>query len=223
MINLKVLLNNKWVALLLLAVAFSLIYNPFTKFPYTFCVIIAVILLFTYLQDGNLKNLNFKKLGPPEIKIILISYLVLELSMDFIFQPLVSKIFNEPADYSSFKIIEGNPQQYFKWLFNMWISAAIGEELLFRGFAFSQFKKLFGEKKIWLVLVSAVLFSLPHLYQGISGLVMTFLFGLAFGFMYLKFKNIWINIIVHGLIDTVFLTLSYYGLTDFYSGFNIIL
>jgi len=218
----KVLLNNKWIALLLLAITFALIYNPFTKFPYTFCVIIAVILLFTYLQDKHLKNLNFKKIGFYEIKIIIICYLILEVSMDFIFQPLVGRIFNEPADYSSFKILEGNSKMYFKWLFNMWISAAIGEELLFRGFAFSQLKRVFGEKKIVLVILSAVLFSLPHLYQGISGLVMTFLFGLAFGFIYLKFKNIWINIIIHGLIDTVFLTLSYYGLTDFYSGFNII-
>ena len=217
--NVKVFLNNKWVALLLLALAFSLIYNPFTMFPLTFCVIVLAILLFTYLQDGDFKNLNFKKIGFSQMKIILACYLILEISMDFVFQPLVSKIFNEPADYSSFKIIENNPQQYIKWLFNMWISAAIGEELLFRGFAFSQFRKIFGEKKILLVFLSAIMFSLPHLYQGISGLVMTFLFGLAFGFLYIKFNNIWINIIVHGLIDTVFLTLSYYGLTNFYSGF----
>ena len=217
--NVKVFLNNKWVALLLLALAFSLIYNPFTKFPFTFCVIVLAILLFTYLQDGDFKNLNFKKIGFSQMKIILACYLILEISMDFVFQPLVSKIFNEPADYYSFKIIENNPQQYIKWLFNMWISAAIGEELLFRGFAFSQFRKIFGEKKILLVFLSAIMFSLPHLYQGISGLVMTFLFGLAFGFLYIKFNNIWINIIVHGLIDTVFLTLSYYGLTNFYSGF----
>jgi len=215
----KVLFNNKWIAFLFLAISFSLIYNPFTKFPYTFCVIILAILLFTFLQDGNLKGLNFNKIKFSDLKIILVCYLILELSMDFVFQPLVSKIFNEPADYSSFKIIEGNSTKYFKWLFNMWISAAIGEELLFRSFAFLQFRKIFGEKKVWLVLLSAVMFSLPHLYQGISGLVMTFLFGLAFGLIYLKFNNIWINVIIHGLVDTVFLTLSYYGLTDFYSGF----
>ncbi|HEX7870553.1 MAG TPA: hypothetical protein VF455_10625 [Chryseobacterium sp.] len=142
--NLKVLLNNKWVALLLLVLTFSLIYNPFTKFPFTFCIIILAILLLSYLQDGNFKNLNFKKIKSSEIKVILICYLILELSMDFIFQPLTSKVFNEPADYSSFKIIENNPHQYFKWLVNMWISAAIGEELLFRGFTFSQFRKFFG-------------------------------------------------------------------------------
>lgn len=211
--------NNKWFALLFLAITFSLIYNPVTKFPYTFCIIILTILILTYLQDGNIKKLNFNKIGFREIKIVLVCYILLELSMDFVFQPLVSKIFNEPADYSSFKMIEGNSGLYFKWLFNMWISAAIGEELLFRSFTFSQLRKLIGEKRILLVILSAVMFSLPHLYQGVSGLVMTFLFGLAFGLIYLKFNNIWINIIIHGLIDTVFLTLSYYGLTNFYSGF----
>ncbi len=137
--------------------------------------------------------------------------------MDFLFQPLVNRVFNEPADYSSFKIIEGSTYQYLKWLLNMWISAAIGEELFFRSFAFLHLRKIFNNNNILVVIGSSFLFCLPHLYQGNAGFAMTFLFGLAFGFIYLKYKNIWINIIVHGLIDTVFLTLSYLGLTDFYS------
>jgi len=210
------LLNTKIGALLSFAIAFGLIYNPFTKFPYTFGVIIFFIFLISYLQDGSLKSLNFKKIGFKEIGIIIGGYVILEVIMDFVFQPLATKIFNEPADYSSFEFIKGDTNAYFKWLAFMWISAAFGEELLFRAFAFSQLHKIIGEKKALTVFISAVLFSLPHLYQGNSGLLMTFLFGLFFGFVYLKFKNIWINIIIHGLIDTVFLTLSYYGMLEFY-------
>ena len=99
----------------------------------------------------------------------------------------------------------------------MWISAAFGEELLFRAFAFVQLRKMFGNNKIMLVLLSAILFSLPHLYQGISGLILTFLFGIAFGLIYIRYNNIWINIIVHGLIDTVFMTLAYLGMLSFYN------
>lgn len=210
-------LQNKWFSLVFLAIAYGLIYNPLTKFPYTFGLIILFILLISFLQDGNLKNLNFKKLRTKEIKTIIICYLLLELVMDFVFQPLVSFIFNEPADYSAFSMIEGNNSLYLKWLFNMWLSAAIGEELLFRGFVFAQLQPIFGNKKIILILVSAALFSLPHLYQGLSGLAMTFLFGIAFAYIYSKYKNIWINIIVHGLIDTLFLTLSYTGHIEFYN------
>lgn len=213
--------NNKWIALLFLAVAFALIYNPFTKFPFTFIVIILFILSATFFQDGNLKSLNFKKLGFREFKIIILAYIVLELLMDFLIQPAVSFLFNEPADYSAFGMIEGNTALYLKWLFNMWISAAVGEELLFRGYAFSQLKRIIGDKKIIIVILSAVLFSLPHLYQGISGLIMTFLFGIFFALLYNKYQNIWVNIIVHGLIDTLFLTLSYLGYIDFYNLLNI--
>jgi len=212
----KPTLQNKLVSLILLSVAFLLIYNPLTKFPYTFCVIIVFILISTYLQKRNLNDLNFKKLGLGEAKIILISYLTLELGMDFIIQPLVNWLCNEPADYSTFEHIKGNSFQYFKWLSRMWISAAVGEELLFRAFAFAQLKNIFGDKKGLIVLLSALMFCLPHLYQGIAGLIMTFVFGIAFALLYAKYRNIWINVIVHGLIDSLFLTLSYYGYIKFY-------
>lgn len=211
------LLQNKLISLLSIIIAFVLIYNPYTKFPFTFGLIILFILGFSFLQNRNLNDLHFEKVGSREIKIIFFCYMGLEITMDFIFQPLVSLIFNEPADYSSFSQIKGNTELYLKWLFNMWLSAAIGEELLFRGFIFSQLQRVIGNKKYLIILFSAILFSLPHLYQGISGLVMTFLFGITFAFIYSKYKNIWINIIIHGLVDTLFLTLSYTGHIEFYN------
>lgn len=213
--------NNKWIAILFLVIAMALIKNPFTKFPFTFIFIILFVLVTIFFQDGNLKDLNFKKVELREFKIIILAYVILELLMDFVIQPAVSFVCNEPADYSSFKIIEGNNALYFKWLFNMWVSAAIGEELLFRGYVFSQLKRIIGNKKIVIIIISAILFSVPHLYQGLSGLVMTFLFGIFFAMLYNKYQNIWINIIVHGLIDTLFLTLSYLGYTNFYNLLNI--
>jgi membrane protease YdiL (CAAX protease family) len=212
----KLLLQNKWMSLALLATAFSLIYNPLTKFPYTFCVIILFILIITYIRDGNLEALKFRKLGFRELKIIIMAYLALELSVNFLIQPLVNWLCNETADYSSFEHIKGDAPQYFKWLYRMWISAAIGEELLFRAFAFAQLKRVFGDRKLIIVLLSAIMFCLPHLYQGTAGLIMTFIFGIAFALLYMKFQNIWINIMVHGLIDTVFLTLSFMGYLEFY-------
>lgn len=210
------LLNTKLAAFLLFAFTFAFIFNPWTKFPFTFIIIILIIFLFTYLQDGNLKALNFKKINFKTMGIIVVVYAALEFSMDFVFQPLMNKIFNEPADYSSFEMLKGNSAMYFKYLSFMWISAAVSEELLFRAFVFSQFRRLIGNQKIVILILSAALFALPHLYQGSVGLAMTFLFGLAFGWIYLKYQNIWINIIVHGLIDTLFLTLAYFGQLSYY-------
>lgn len=215
--SLRSIANTKAGIIIAFLGTFALIYNPLTKFPYTFIVIIAVLLLVTFMQDGNLKNLNFKTLDGKAILTILVCYICLELTADFIFQPMATWIFKEPADYSMFNFIKGNQPAYFKYLLYMWISAAIGEELFFRAFAFSQLGKLLPAYPYLTLFASAVLFCLPHLYQGLSGLFMTFIFGLAFGMIYLKYKNIWINIIVHGLIDTLFLTLSYMGLMSFYA------
>jgi uncharacterized protein len=65
--------------------------------------------------------------------------------------------------------------------------------------------------------ISALLFCLPHIYQGTTGLIVTFVFGCLFGLLYHRYQNLWINVLVHGLTDTLFLTLSYKGLLNFYS------
>ncbi|MBS1752085.1 MAG: CPBP family intramembrane metalloprotease [Bacteroidetes bacterium] len=213
----KKLLNTSWASLLLLVSAFLLVYNPYTKFPYTFTVIIGYILLTVYLQNGNFTSLNFKIICWQQIKTILIVYVIIELLADVFIQPLVNKICNEPPDYSAFQFIQGNPRLYVKWLLQMWISAALGEELLFRAYAFAQLKNIFGERKHLIVLLSSLLFCLPHLYQGAAGIIMTFVFGIAFGLLYMKLRHIWVNVIVHGLIDTLFLTLSYGGYWDWYN------
>jgi membrane protease YdiL (CAAX protease family) len=210
------LLNSRIGALLVLVLCIGLIYNPWTKFPLTFIVIIIAVLAFTYFQDKSLNALQFKKLTLKDIGIVVALYIVLELVMDILVQPAINLIFPEPVDYSAFASLKGNTPKFIKYLCYMWISAAIGEELLFRAFAFAQLGKIIGKRKGVIVVLSAVLFSIPHLYQGSAGLAITFLFGLAFGIIYMRFKNIGINILVHGLIDTLFLTLAYLDMLSFY-------
>ena len=208
--------QNKWTAVLFLLLPFSVMYIPLFTFPYTFCTISALVFLFTWLQDRSIQALQLKRLAAKELLIVLLVYVVLEVSMDFIVQPAITKLFNEPADYSAFAMLKGNTALYVKWLCLMWLSAAFGEELFFRSYVIAQLQRMMGNKPVLHVFISAVLFAVPHVYQGISGAVTPFAFGIVFGFIYVRWKNSWINIIVHGLVDTVFLTLSYFGLTHFY-------
>ncbi|MFY7840644.1 MAG: CPBP family intramembrane glutamic endopeptidase [Lacibacter sp.] len=209
-------MQNKWTAALFLLLPFSVMYIPLFKFPYTFCTISMLVFLFTGLQDGHIRVLQLKKFTAKDLLVTLLTYIVLECSMDLIVQPAVTKFFNEPADYSAFAMLKGNTSLYIKWLFLMWLSAAFGEELFFRSYIIAQLQRILGNKPVLHVLISAALFAVPHIYQGASGAITTFAFGIAFGFIYVRWKNCWINILVHGLIDTVFLTLSYLGLTHFY-------
>lgn len=216
--------TKKWVTLLETILVFGFIFNPWTKFPYTFIVIILTILLIVYLKDKTLSNIGFKS-DYHLLKILGIAltlFLIFEPIYDFIIQPLVNKLVNDVPDYSAFEILNHNSSKYLKFISFMWISAAFGEEILFRGFLFRQFKILFPKfkyKQTTIVLLTSILFALPHVYLGASGVIMTFLFGLLFGGVYVKYNyNLWITIVLHGLVDSLFLTLAY---TDNLEYFNI--
>jgi len=136
---------------------------------------------------------------------------------DFALQPLISKLFNEPVDYSAWEPLKGNKARYIKMLVFVWLSAAISEEIIYRGFLIYLIQKLFRSVALSLF-IAAVLFGMMHFYQGLSGVITTFAIGLMLGIIYYKYnKNIYIPILIHGFIDTVFITLAYKGYLDYYA------
>jgi membrane protease YdiL (CAAX protease family) len=101
----------------------------------------------------------------------------------------------------------------------MWLSAALAEELYYRGQVFLLADRLPAAARTpAAVLGGAVLFAAPHAYQGLSGLLVTFAFGLAFaGVFALSRRNLWVTIGAHGLVDTLFLLLAYTGGLSWYA------
>ena len=88
-----------------------------------------------------------------------------------------------------------------------WTTAAIGEEMLFRGFLMTRIADLFGRNVAgWVValIVSSIVFGVAHAYQGVAGIILTGAVGFAFGVCYLiGQRNILPLIIAHGLVDTI--------------------
>jgi membrane protease YdiL (CAAX protease family) len=65
------------------------------------------------------------------------------------------------------------------------ISAGITEEILYRGFLTCVLVTSFPTIGIWLsIVVTACLFGLGHLYQGVSGMLRTFVLGLIMSLSY---------------------------------------
>ena len=95
-----------------------------------------------------------------------------------------------------------------------WTTAALGEELLFRGFLQGRLQALLGGRRgagLLAVLAQATLFGLAHAYQGATGILVTGVLGLVFGLLYLRAKSLWPLVIAHGLIDTLSLLALYAG------------
>ena len=112
----------------------------------------------------------------------------------------------KPPNYSRFDSLGGNMPLLIISIVAVWISAAFGEELLFRGFLIKRIAEIFGENKTaWSlgVIISSALFGIGHIYQGITGVILSAGAGLVFGTLYLlSGKNLCAAILAHGLIDT---------------------
>ncbi len=86
------------------------------------------------------------------------------------------------------------------------LSAGVCEELLFRGFGLRFFAH-FGLAGFTLLLVAAAAFGLLHLYQGVAGVLATFVVGLLLSAVYIATANLIVPIVLHALIDLRPLTL----------------
>ncbi len=63
------------------------------------------------------------------------------------------------------------------------------------------------------VLVCTALFAVGHGYQGISGVMENFLFGLTMALIFIfSERNLWLPVIVHGFVDTIGFILIFTGL-----------
>ncbi len=97
-----------------------------------------------------------------------------------------------------------------------WTTAAIGEELLFRGFLMNWIAGVFNSSVIgWglAAIIQAVIFGLAHgASQGLYGIAITGTIGLIFGLAYMiGRRNLLPLIIAHGLVDTISLSQTYFG------------
>lgn len=130
--------------------------------------------------------------------------------------PLAEQVTGTGQDFSALSFVRGDLAALFAMLAVAWVFAAFGEELLFRGFLLNRIADAFGGGRFATAMGavgSSLAFGAVHLYQGAAGIVSTTVVGLMLAVVYLLFRrNLWLVIVMHGLIDTVSLTGLYLGL-----------
>ncbi len=119
-------------------------------------------------------------------------------------------LISPPPDDASAMVVSGPslPLSIGLTLVIMWINAAFGEELLFRGFLMNNLQRALGNgvvSGLAAALVVAVVFGAMHVpSQGAYGFVITGMAGLSLGVLFLVGKrNLFPVVIAHGLINTI--------------------
>ncbi|MFP2996704.1 CPBP family intramembrane glutamic endopeptidase [Spongiivirga sp. MCCC 1A20706] len=158
------------------------------------------------------KNFNVKSL----LVVAPILGVVFFLFYYYVMVPGVTYLTGQPIDYSIFETYKGNLPATLGLLALIWVSAAFGEEIVFRGYLMKQFTKFFGSSKISLIiniLLFGFLFGWVHAYQGITGQIITGIIGMVLAIIFhIRNNDLWFNIAVHGFIDTVAVVFIYYGI-----------
>ncbi len=80
------------------------------------------------------------------------------------------------------------------------ILVGTSEELFYRGYLIPRLLHL-GFSPKWSLLVSSIVFALAHTYQGLGGVLSTFLLGVIFGGIFLRTRRLWPLMIAHALLD----------------------
>lgn len=187
-------------------------------FQIIIAAILALIASAIEYRKELFKSLGFQRKRLKVKNLLILAPLVsggLFLVYYFILVPGVTHLTGQEMDFSDFDYYRGNLAASLGLLSLMWISAAFGEEILFRGYLMRQFEKFFGCSKISLVVnivLLAVIFGLLHSYQGITGEIITGLVGMILAIIfYLRKYDLWFNIAVHGFFDTIALIFIYKG------------
>lgn len=115
---------------------------------------------------------------------------------------LLAPVFDLPApDMSRYEFIRGNATAAVAMALLLPITAAIPEEIVYRGFLLNQFARLYGDGRaaaVLAVLSQAFVFGLVHFQWGTGGIVATTIMGLVWGSAYLLCgRNLWIVIMAH--------------------------
>ncbi|MCR9251479.1 MAG: CPBP family glutamic-type intramembrane protease [bacterium] len=134
----------------------------------------------------------------------------------FALVPTVEMLTGDAINYTNTEQLRGNLPTTLTWLLVIWVTAAFGEEIIFRGFFVRQFVKFFGDSKISLLinmLIFCSFFGYMHMQQGLTGqIVATTVGALFFIIFYLRKYDLWFMIMIHGFFNTLGILSFYFGL-----------
>ena len=150
------------------------------------------------------------------VAIAVLATAILLLGSELIVEPLAHRVWPEPEQVSN--VIESGASGWGQALVSLlivWMFAAFGEELSYRGYLLTRGAEALGRSGLayWAaMIVVSLLFGLGHYYKGPAGVLDSTFSGLVLGSVYLLAgRNLWAPILTHGMADTVAVVAVFMG------------
>ena len=117
---------------------------------------------------------------------------------------------------SAYHYLAGDSARLPGMLFTVIVGGGFGEEVIWRGYLFERFRKLFGPSagaRLGVLFLAALLFGLAHYPdQGLAGAEQAVVTGLVFGTVYLATGELWLPMVLHAAFDVTAVLLIYWNL-----------
>lgn len=208
------LLSRKPVRCLSIALMIGFFSLPVTL-PFPVLIAAGLALIWTFLEAGSLAPIG---LGRHRLSSTLawgVGIFVAVSLFGEIVQPTIERLLGIKVDYSGYGALAGNAGAALSLLAYALTSAAIGEEILARGFLLHQLTGTLGSRTgaRWAAIaLGAILFGLAHWMQGPVGVISTGLVGAIFGWAWFRTgRNLLALILAHALTDTFGIAMLYFG------------
>ena len=192
-------------------------YNVFHVIPNEVLILAPLGLLSVRLRNGGLSAMGFKR-PASWTRVVLIALAAAALRIvlaEFVIDPLTERFWPPATAPAGVEEITGNILYALLALLIVWVFAAFGEEIAYRGYLLTRAADV-GRRTTaayWVgVILVAVLFGIGHFYKGPSGIIDSGFSGLILGAAYLLSGRIlWTSILAHGFIDTFGVIVLYFG------------
>ena len=129
--------------------------------------------------------------------------------------PTLHRLTGEALELGQFNSVQGDLGGLLLYLAVTWSLAAFGEEMAYRGYVLNRLADALGRNTLsWTLtaIVVSVAFGFAHGAQGVTGILDNIVAGLLFAILYLASgRNLWLPILVHGVVDTSSFVLLYLG------------
>lgn len=212
----RALLHRPSIRVTLIAAIITLSLVEWARFPWRLPLVALLASAIVLAETGTLAPIGLR--WPLRARATLAWTLGLTLgviALSTVLEPVLEWLTGIEVDYSGYGPLRDNRALVLGLGARAWLSAAIGEEVVFRGFLLHELASLLGTsgwRRAVAVVGGAALFGAAHANQELPGVLLTGLIGAFVGTAFFASgRNLPALILAHGLVDS-------WGLYTLYRG-----
>ena len=170
-------------------------------------VLLAMAAVSLTVRRERLSSLGLRTVGGARLVVEMLGFAVVwSLFQLGVTLPLANHVSGHQQDFSAFASLQGNPGMLAAMVLLGWTLGALGEEVAYRGYLLTRLGEAVGGRRLgWTVaaVLSSVVFGYAHSEQGLIGVLVVTLDGLAWSVLRWRHGTLWAPVLAHGFNNTL--------------------